>query len=150
VNVTSVEEALCRRFGTSPEGNWYREGLTSEQQLEPWATDIADRLPELQYTWDQYNYCNSPSSTWLHNEYTLENEWFDNKSKDLYPTHPWNVAATAVSFCCLMVWILLSPHRGESAKRLDQTCTLNSPLCRVSRQRVVSDLLRVPVPCRVV
>jgi hypothetical protein len=123
-----VEDALCRRFGTSLEGNWYREGtnssnLTSEQQLEPWITDIADRLPELQYTWDQYNYCSSPSSTWKHGQYTLEDEWFDNKAKDLYPTHPCNIAAAAVSFCCLMVWILLSPHRGESAKRLDQTCT---------------------------
>ena len=147
MTVTSVEEALCRQFGTSPEGNWYREGLTSERLIEPWATDIADRLPELQYKWDQHNYCNSPSSTWTDGgEYTLEDEWFNNKAKDLFPTHPWYVAATAVSFCCLMVWILLSPHRGESAKRLDVTCTLNSPLCRVSRQLVVSDLLR----CRVV
>ena len=123
VNVTSVEDALCRQFGTSPEGNWYREGLTSEHQLEPWATDIADRLPELRYKWEQYNYCNSPSSTWTHGKYSLEDEWFNNKAKDLYPTHPWNVAAAAVSCCCLMVWILLSPHRGKSAKRLDQRCT---------------------------
>jgi hypothetical protein len=144
-----VEEALCRRFGTSPEGNWYREGLTSEHHFEQWATwqrDIADRLPQLQYKWDQYNYCDSPSSTWIHGKYTLEDEWFNNKAKDLYPTHPWNVAAAAVSFFCLMVWILLSPHRGESAKRLDVARTLNSPPCRVSRQLVVSDLLR----CRVV
>jgi hypothetical protein len=125
-NVTSVEDALCRQFGTSSEGNWYREGLTTEHQLEQlttWQDDIADRLPQLQYKWEQYNYCDSPSSIWTNGKYTLEEEWFNNKAKDLYPMHPWYVAAAAVSFCCLMVWILLSPHRGESAKRLDQTCT---------------------------
>ena len=144
VNVTSVEDALCRQFGTSPEGNWYREGLTSEHQLqlEQWATDIADRLPELQSKWEQYDYCNSPSSTWTNGKYALEDEWFDSKAKDLYPTHPWNVAAAAVGFCCLMVWILLSPHRGENAKRLDQTCTCRDnllfPTIRVIPVRVVT------------
>ncbi len=127
MTVTSVEDALCRHFGTSPEGNWYREGLTSQHHVEQWATwqhDIADRLPELQYKWEQYNYCESPSFTWTSGgKYTLEDEWFNNKAKDLYPMHLWYVAAAAVSFCCLMVWILLSPHRGESAKRLDLTCT---------------------------
>ncbi len=152
MTVTSVEEALCRQFGTSPKGNWYREGLTSKQQLEPWATwqnDIAARLPELQYKWDQHNYCNSPSSTWTDGgEYTLEDEWFNNKAKDLFPTHPWYVAATAVSFCCLMVWILLSPHRGERAKRLDVTCTLNSSLA-VCRDNLLFRISSVyPIPCR--
>jgi hypothetical protein len=126
MNVTSVEEALCGHFGTSAKGNWYREGLTAEHHFEQWATwqhDIADRLPELRTKWEQYNYCHSPSSTWTYGKYTLEDEWFNNKAKDLYPMHLWNVGAAAVSFCCLMVWFLLSPHREQSAKRLDQTCT---------------------------
>jgi hypothetical protein len=120
-NATSVEDALCRGFGRSSEGNWYREGLTTDQKelLRTWEGKI-EALPALKDAWEQYTYCQRPSLDWTNGNYVGEEEWFSNKAKDLEPTHHWNVAATAVSFCGLLVWILLSPHRGNGAEQLDQ------------------------------
>ena len=120
---------MCRRFGNSVEGNWYREGLTDEERIEyvAWKKALLDELLELQFEFEQAEWCAAVRpGDWTvvdgKEEYKLEGEWYANRARDLDPTHHWNIASVGTSLFCLLVWVVLSPHRAPGAERLDLSC----------------------------
>jgi hypothetical protein len=121
-SLSTVEAVLCHYFGKSKAGNWHREAPSADQtiQFQEWEQELK-ALPALQVMIED-DWCARSSESWPNEEYKHELEWFTNKAKDLHPTHHWNVASTAVSLCCFLIWLCFSPHRGPGAEILDQTC----------------------------
>ena len=119
----TMEGVLCKQFGISQISNWYFEGL-SEGQIQDYEKWDAELL-EMEHGRKQFDWCDETAvDAWR--KYEVEFIQM-NKARDIVPTHALNMSSTAVSMCCMLIWLCLSPHQKQQiAESLDLTCMLAS------------------------